>query len=290
MDIANPQGASVEGAAKRLSDLLKPEPTPTGGEPDPKTDDNTPSQDTPSGDTKGVVELYKVKVGGEEQEVSLDDLRKGYMMESDYRKKTTDVSTRSKALEEKAALIDASLSEAQALLEFDLDALEGSEMLEMKEADPESYLKEFDKIQKRINSFNKLKESRLTEKNNKQTEKAKKELEALELAIPEWIDADVRSKQANDVFKSLEKVGFKSDELQSMSDHRMFVLARKAMMYDEMMSKDLDAKKVNTPPKSQQPGNGTDKTDMQSAEVKEMRSQLKKSGSMKDAARLLSTR
>ena len=291
MDLANPEGASVGSAAKRLSDLLKPEPTPTGGEPDPKTDDKKPDPETPlKRDPDEKVELFKVKVSGEEKEVTLADLQKGYMMESDYRKKTTDVSERSKALEAKAAEIDAQLSEAQSLLELDLNNLESPEMLELKEADPEEYLKQFDKVQKRVNSFNKLKEKRLKEQSEKHAKQAEAELEALERAIPEWLDKDVRAKEANGVFKALETVGFKPEELKGLSDHRMFVVARKAMMYDQMMSKDLDSKVVRTPPKTQLPGTGQEKDDKQSTQIKQLRAKLQKSGSVNDAAALLSSR
>ena len=291
MPIANPEGASVGDAAKRLSDLLKPEPTPTGGELDKKTDDTTPNPATPpQGDTTEKVELFKVKVSGEEKEVTLADLQKGYMMESDYRKKTTDVSERSKALEAKAAEIDAQLSEAQSLLELDLNNLESPEMLELKEDNPEEYLKQFDKVQKRVNSFNKLKETRQKEQSAKHAKQAESELEALERAIPEWLDKDVRAKEANDVFKALENVGFKAEELKGLSDHRVFVMARKAMMYDQMMSKDLDSKVVNTAPKTQLPGTGQEIDDKQSAQVKQLRAKLQKSGSVNDAAALLSSR
>ena len=291
---ANPQGASVDGAAKRLSELLQSEQKPTDSKPEEQeaqektgAEKPTPETQEDKSDKKVEVELYKVKVDGEEREVPLEDLRKGYMMESDYRKKTSDVSARSKALEAKAAEIDTQLSEAQTLLELDLDALESPEMLELKEDDPESYLKEFDKVQKRVASFNKLKEKRLKEQQTKQTEQAKKELEALEQAIPEWLDADVRNVQAAEVFTALEGAGYSKEELQGLSDHRMFVLARKAMLFDQMMSKDLKGKEVVTAPKSQQPGNPSDKDDKQTVDVKKMRQQLKKSGSMKDAARLM---
>jgi len=292
--LANPQGASVDGAAKRLSGLLKAEQKPTDLSPEEqealekktKAEDLNP-ETLEKGDKKEEVTLYKVKVDGEEREVPLEDLRKGYMMETDYRKKTSDVSARSKALEAKAAEVDAQLSEAQTLLELDLDALESPEMIELKEDDPEAYLKKFDQVQKRVNKFNKLKEKRLKEQHDKQTDQAKKELEALEQAIPEWLDEDVRKVQAAEVFKALEGFGYSQDELKGLSDHRVFVMARKASLFDQMMSKDLEGKKVATPPKSQQPGNPADKEDEQTVDVKNMRAQLKKSGSMKDAARLM---
>ena len=48
-------------------------------------------------------ELYKVVVDGQEQEVTLDELMKGYSRQSDYTRKTEKLSQERKTLEEKNA-------------------------------------------------------------------------------------------------------------------------------------------------------------------------------------------
>ena len=48
-------------------------------------------------------ELYKVTVDGQEQEVTLDELMKGYSRQSDYTRKTEKLSQERKALEERNA-------------------------------------------------------------------------------------------------------------------------------------------------------------------------------------------
>jgi predicted ribosome quality control (RQC) complex YloA/Tae2 family protein len=48
-------------------------------------------------------ELYKVTVDGQEQEVTLDELMKGYSRQSDYTRKTEKLSQERKSLEEKNA-------------------------------------------------------------------------------------------------------------------------------------------------------------------------------------------
>ena len=290
---ANPTGATdMSGAISRMSSLLSPEPEqPTEDVVEerkaPKsTEVETTAADTPEGDTETAVERYKVKVGEDELDVTLNDLRKGYMMESDYRKKTSDVAERRKALEGKEAKIDSQLSEAQAIVEFEIQTLESAEMKELKEYDPQAYLKEFEKIRAKVDKFNSLKAKRQEEQQERHNERSKKELELLETAIPEWLDKDVRSKEANEVFAAMEQQGFSRDELSALTDHRMFVLARKAMLFDQINSSDLESKKVRTPPKSQSPGSSAQSATRTEKTTNDLRGKLRKSGSARDAANL----
>lgn len=288
---ANQSGAtSVDGASKRLSTFLTDEREPTEVEDvEPQevaqTEVEQPDTETPTGDTEVEVERYTVKVGDEEQSVTLDDLRKGYMMESDYRKKTSEVSERRKALDSKEAEIDAQLNEAQALIEFEMQNLESPEMVELKEVDPEAYLKEFDRVNKKVDAFNKAKAKRQEDQDAKATERAAKEREALLAAIPAWIDPEVMNKEANDVFAYLETAGYSKEELSAISDHRSFVTARKAMLFDQISTKDLEAKKVKTPPKTVKPAASQSNRD--DPKVKDLRSKLHKTGKVQDAAALL---
>ena len=306
---ANPSGATnVDGATARINSFLNPEPEQPTGEgveeqhaPEESTEVEATATETPAeeseGDTEIAVERYKVKVGGDELDVTLEDLQKGYMMESDYRKKTTDVAERSKALEgkeakidaqlnEAQAKIDAQLNEAQAIVEFEIQNLESAEMKELKEYDPEAYLKAVDKTRSRVDKFNALKNQRQVEQQARHQENTKKELKSLETAIPEWLDPDVRSKEANEVFAAMEQQGFSRDELSSLTDHRMFVLARKAMLFDQINGSDLESKKVRTPPKSQSPGSSAQKKTASEKATADLRGKLRKSGSAKDAANL----
>lgn len=293
---ANPMGATdVDGAAMRLSSMLKPErsglPTESSKEEVQEAPEGTDVQDeaaeTPEGDTEAAEPLYKVKVGGEEKEVTLDELRKSYMMESDYRRKTSELSEQRKTLEAKSAEIEQQLTEAKEVLDFEIQNLESPEMLELKEIDPDEYWKQYNKVQRKIDKFNKLKTKRETEQAERQKEFARKEFDALVTAIPEWLDESVRSKEANEVFTKLRDFGYSDAELASMSDHRMFVIARKAMMLDRISSQDLEAKKVKTPPKTQQPGVPKTAQERQSSETKALRAKVKQTGNMHDAAKLL---
>jgi len=73
----------------------------TGDEVEVEAEEPAPEEDKPA--------KYRVKVNGEEREVSLEDLQKGYMLESDYRQKTSAVSEQARAIEQRQAQLEAHL-------------------------------------------------------------------------------------------------------------------------------------------------------------------------------------
>ena len=175
---ANPTGATdIAGAVSRLTTALAPEPEyrPPEVENVPETVQEEPEQieegtETPEGDTETPTETYRVKVNGEEREVTMQDLTTGYMMESDYRQKTQSVAESRRALEAKAAQIDAQLAEAQNLVDLDLSALQSPEMQELKEYDREAYYEKFESVQKRAADLTAFKAKRQVEHDMRQQE------------------------------------------------------------------------------------------------------------------------
>lgn len=289
MEANHASGATdVDGAASRLSSLInsKQSGLPSEEIKEP-TEEQSEAVETPEGDTPAEEPRYKVKIGDEERDVTIEELRKGYMMEADYRKKTSDVAERRKALEAKAQEIDSQLSEAKELLDLEFDNLNSPEMQQLKEYQPDEYLKAFEKVQKKAEKFQKLKAKREAEQQERQKELAKKEWEALMMAVPEWLDEGTREAESKEVFQALSKLGFSDNELANLADHRVFALARKALKFEKISTQDLESKKVRTPPKTQQPGTSKSFESRQTTETKSLRAQLKKSGNMRDAAALL---
>lgn len=82
-----------------------------------------------------------------------------------------------------------------------------------------------------------------------------RELTALLHAIPEWNTPAHRETEAQALNRFLTQAGFKDDELGELSDHRQIVVARKAMLYDQLMrSKPLAEKKLAAAPTMLSPG------------------------------------
>ncbi len=91
-------------------------------------------------------QTFKVKAAGEEKDVTLDDLIKGYQLGADYTKKTTEVAEQRKAVEaERAAIEEAKYARdtyaqrLQAIEQFIVSQSPNEDLTYLKENDPIGY-------------------------------------------------------------------------------------------------------------------------------------------------------
>ena len=97
-------------------------------------------------------------------------------------------------------------------------------------------------------------------------------------AIPDWKDAEKSKSERAEIKASLQKAGFTPEEIENLSDHRSVVIARKAMLYDQMMSKKPEVqKRVSEAPKPVKPGT-TQQRNQKGDAYNKTRDQLKKTG------------
>lgn len=293
---ANPErGATIH---ERLMSFVDPNAEPEGqpltkgadAPREPKQEVAETSQDDTQPTTRRKFTLNDQEIEIEVLAGDPDFVPKGLMMESDYRKKTQEVAELKRASLEKVERLESALSEAKQLIELDLDALEANTAL--KEEDPEEYVRQLDAIKSRINKYTAHKQKVDEERAAQQQQRLVEEQQKLQDAIPDWLDASTREKDYERILKAWRDVGFTDEELSGKLDHRDVILARKAALYDELMSQNLDQKLDRTPAKSTKPGAKTDKeiTDA----VKDTRKRLKTSGKWQDAgahfAKLLNQR
>ena len=314
MEMVNPSGTSQPmSIEQRLSAVLNPEsgseqPTREAQPEDTaqaepvemteRTEHDEPEPETleaDAGDTEDQdaeeVPTYTVKVNGEEMEVSIDDLRSGYMMETDYRKKTAELSEQRKAIEAKEAEIDAKLADADIVLQMTLEDMASDEVQRLKRIDPEAYLQKKEAAEKRVKKYESLKKARDERNKAKFEASLKEEIEKLKVAIPEWNETDplykeeVARKEQPEVFKFLADIGYSEGEL---VDHRLVVMARKAAMYDKIRHAKPESKRVNPKVTQSQPGTASSKVDRQRAALQKQRESLRKGGGkFQDAAAIL---
>jgi hypothetical protein len=224
-----------------------------------------------------------VKIGGEEREVTLDELQKGYMMGADYTQKTMALSEQRKQIEAKAAEVDTQLKNAQELVENELDWFDSPEAKELREYDPDEYLKKFEKAKTKAHKFEQLRAKKLEEQQAKMSEQIKQEQEHLKTKIPDWLDESTVRKEFPQVVQTMKSIGFSDQELDGITDHRLMVLARKAMLYDAIASQDISSKQVKTPPKVATPGTPKSAEQRVSREAQEIRNRLRQKGDMGSA-------
>lgn len=121
-------------------------------------------------------------------------------------------------------------------------------------------------------------------------EQLKREDRALQQAIPEWRDANRAQSEKQKVRQYLTSLGFGDHEISHLADHRAVLIARKAMLYDEMSKARPSAERKRESkvarrvlsPSSRDAGDG-----VHGARLQSLRGTLKKSGSLDDAARYL---
>lgn len=201
---------------------------------------------------------YKVKVDGEEVEVPLSELTKGYSREQDYTRKTMALAEERKALQSQFAselqqhvelfeALDPILSEAR---NIDWQALAAS--------DPATYVQLQEAVKQRQTV---LAEARAkiadAQRGNPEAEAqqraevAQRETEALIKVMPELSDPAKLTDFANSNVQYLQSNGFKGDEIAELIDARALTIIDKARRFDalEKAKSELPAKKVV--PKSQ---------------------------------------
>jgi hypothetical protein len=202
---------------------------------------------------------YKVKVNGEEVEVPLSELTKGYSREQDYTKKTMALAEERQRIQSQFAselkqhlelfeACDPILSEAK---NIDWQALAAN--------DPATYvqLKEAVDQRRAVVEQARAKIAQASQGNPEaeaaqQAEVAQKETEALIKAMPELADPDKMKGFATEAVNYLRGTGFDDSEIAELVDHRALTIIDKARRYDAMQKSkaELPAKKVVPKPKT----------------------------------------
>lgn len=244
----------IAAAAERISKVLRPEPEISKEDTTAKALPEDTSDDISKEDTTTEEQRFTVKVGDEELSLTLEELRLGYMRGADYQQKTTKAKQLREQYEAQTTEFTQALEDARRLLDMDVAELENNS--ELREDDPEEYLRLLDSVKKKQQKFNQLKEKERKAQEAKQAERLKREQEKLKEAMPDWVDPDKQKSEVERAIQLLSRTGYTDEELMTLSDHRLMVLAHKAALYDEIKTRDLKKKEVKEPVRVASPGGG----------------------------------
>lgn len=239
---------------------------------------------------------YRVKAAGEEKEVTLDELIKGYQLGADYTKKTSDVAEQRRAVEaERQAIEEAKqLREAYAqrlqLVEQFLSTPE-EDIEQLKETDPIGYavkVAEQTQKEKQLQAV-RAEQAKLAEK--QQLEQAQSlrnhlaaESEKIAAIIPEYSDKEKGAKVRQEIRDYAKSIGWTDQELGSVYDSRAVLSLYEGMQYRKLMqNKPNVTKKVAEAPKMVKPGT-TKSQASEREQVKRQKARLRESGRVQDAA------
>jgi hypothetical protein len=240
---------------------------------------------------------YKVKASGEEVEVELDELIKGYQQGTDYTKKSQALAEQRKAIEAERGHLEqvkqerqAYAQKLQALDSFLTQQHQGVDLDVLKETDPIGYavaVAEQSQREKQLavvrNEQQRIAQQQQAEQQSSLQNHLRQESEKLVSLIPELAtpQGDAVRKQIRDYAKS---VGWSDQELSSVYDSRAVNTLYKAMKYEQLQkSKPELNKKLVAAPKMMR--SGTSVPQARSSQDKQVMQRLRETGKVTDAAR-----
>jgi len=342
MTEANPPGADLHTAADRIGEIIDPKPQEEV-EAKPETapevteqetaQDSTEASDSPQeaetqetqeqSDFSSIQELAdaigvpiddflgkikgKVKINGVEQEVTLADMRNGYQMEADYRRKTSELAEQRKAFEaereQTAQELSRQYAEAQqitSILDQQLTAeYQSVDWNNLRVTDPAEFAAKKQEFNERYNYIQGLKSNvnyQLQQQQEQMTHKQAVELhqmlqeesQRLAEAVPEFKD-EAKAKAVKSEMKDyLKGLGYSEQEIGNIYDHRHVMILKDAMEYRKLKSKGVEVKnKVVTAPKLLKPGSNESRSDASQGAIRDKIARLKKTGKLEDAAALI---
>lgn len=244
---------------------------------------------------------YRVKVDGQESEVTIDELVKGYQREKDYTKKTQTLAEQRKAVEaerhtvEQAKQLRDTYAQRLQIIEQALRSQsDGENLNELKETDPIGYavaVAERSENEKRLYAIRaeqaRIAQMQQSEQAQQLSQVVTQEADKLSKVLPEYADPQKGETIRKSIRSYAESVGFSADELSKVYDSRAVLTLYKAMQYDKLMSNKGEVnKKLSQAPKMLRPGVSKPQGSLETENTKRLRQQFKQSGKVSDAAKL----
>tara|TARA_A100000172_G_C3037984_1_gene109244 strand:- start:59 stop:1093 length:1035 start_codon:yes stop_codon:yes gene_type:complete len=251
-------------------------------------------------------ELYKVVVDGQEQEVNLEELTKGYSRQSDYTRKTEKLSQDRKSVEElkneytrqnEEAKIKRDQYEKQ--LQVLSEQLRSSEQKvdldKLYENDPAEYVRvkaEQDRRKELLEKSNQERERILAEKQEEQGKQYNSYLEQQRQLLAQKLPIYADKEKGADFVKNLtnyaKEIGYTDQEINMLVDHRSVIMLANAYRYDKLKKANLKNKKVTKVSKVVSSSSPKIQDDSDVAKrMKSKKATLKRTGKVNDAVSVL---
>tara|TARA_A100001011_G_scaffold142410_1_gene150413 strand:- start:49 stop:1029 length:981 start_codon:yes stop_codon:yes gene_type:complete len=306
---------NIQGAAEKISGLLNPkednqvpetntEPSESTPEKQEVQESQSESNETPEQESENTEtteetpteletpELHRVKVSGQELEVSLDELKAGYSRDSDYRQKTHTLGMEKRDLEtQKNSLrqtYDNRLSELNDLIstadQFVQQKQGGQDLAKLYQEDPTEAARLDFQLRQEKQHIDSLKDkARMAQTKQYETYlETQKELAATK--IPEFSDPNKADSFKLNMRNTLRDYGFNDQEIGSLADHRFLMVAKDAMSFKSQKDKrPIVSKKVANAPKVLKAGVARSNVSSGREEVRNKIKTLRKTGHIRDA-------
>jgi len=244
---------------------------------------------------------YVIKAAGEEKEVPLSELIKGYQLGADYTKKTTEVAEQRKLVEaERAAIEEAKYARdtyaqrLQAIDNFLTSQMPQEDLHSLKENDPIGYAVKVAELSEKKEQLQAIRAEQARIAQEQQSDYARamsdrvaQEASKLAQVLPEFSDPAKGDNFRKEIRSYGKTLGFTEEELSQVYDSRHVLTLHKAMMYDKLQkSKPAITKKVNEAPRMLRAGTSGANKQSDAQKLQKQQSQLRNSGKVRDAAAL----
>ena len=251
-------------------------------------------------------ELYKLTVNGQEVEVTLDELRKGYSRQQDYTQKTEKLSQDRKSVDQLKNEFTRQSEEAkikrdqyEQQLQLLNQQLQGNEpnvdMDQLYRDDPAEYVRykaEQDRrkelLQASIQEQERIRSEKKVESDKNYQSYLSEQRNLLSKKLPIYADKDKGPEFVKNLTNFAKEIGYSEQEISQLVDHRAVMMLANAYRYDKLKKANLKNKKVTKV--SKVISSSSPKVQDDSDVVKRMNSKkatLKKTGNIKDAVSIL---
>ena len=261
--------------------------------------------DNDEASTESEETLYDVTVNGNNQNVNLNELMKGYSRESDYTKKTMDLSNQRKEVEslqdnlkkEFEAVKSSRDQYAQQLdvLSKNLKQEENIDWENLYQDNPAEYVRKKAESDKRKETLQLAQQEQQRIQQEKRSEQEKvyqdyilNERRILAEKLPVYADKNKGAEFTKRLSNFAKESGYSEQEIDMMVDHRAVLLLADAYRYNQLKKTKLSGNKVNKAPRvvTSNASNIREDSDRKQNVDKRM-TRLKKSGHIKDAQSVL---
>ena len=310
------ESTNVQGAADKIAGILEPKGQPQKTTEEPKAEpsenpveqevqnsqaqseateeqisENTETEETTT-ELQEEPNLHRLKVNGQEIEVSLDELKAGYSRDSDYRQKTHNLGMEKRELDSQKESFrqtyDTRLQELNDLIataDATVRQEQGSHDLQkLWEEDPTAAARLDYQIRQRNRQLDDVRTKAKEAQQAQYDEFLHTQRELAATKIPEYSDPNKADQFKLNMRNSLRSYGFNDQEIGSLADHRFLMVAKDAMNYKSLKDKKpIVQKKVANAPKVVKAGVAKSSTSSGREGIRNKINRLGKTGHLKDA-------
>ena len=249
--------------------------------------------------------LYDVTVNGVNQKVNLNELMKGYSRESDYTKKTMDLSNQRKEVEsmqenlkKEFDAVKSSRDQYATQLDILTNNLQQEEKVnwdQLYQEDPAEYVRKKAESDKRKEALDNARQEQKRIQQEQQAEQEKvyneyiaNERKILSEKLPQYADKNKSAEFTRRLTNFAKESGYSDQEIAMMVDHRAVLLLADAYRYNQLKKTKLADKKVNKTSKVVTSNASNIREDSEvNQNIDRRMSRLKKSGHLRDAQSVL---